>query len=74
MKPLFRVSSSPEIWSGKNYVITKVANDIIDDWYYLAVRDGKFSGAYRTFEEAVQAEELKEVGAHVNTSVSVSAT
>jgi hypothetical protein len=66
MKPLFKVSSSPEIWSGLNYVITKTTHGVIDDWYYLAARAGKFSGAYRTFEEAVQAEELKEVPAHVN--------
>jgi hypothetical protein len=66
MKPLFKVSSSPEIWSGKNYVVTKTTSGIIDDWYYLAAREGKFSGAYRTFEEAVNAEEAKEVAPHVN--------
>lgn len=67
MKPLIKVSSSPELWSGKNYVITKTTHGVLEtDWYYLAAREGKFSGAYRTFEEAVQAEELKEVPQHVN--------
>lgn len=71
MKPLVKLSASPEIWSGKNYVITKTYNGIITEsqynGYYLAARAGKVSGAYSTFEEAVQAEEAKEGPADDNT-------